>query len=112
MEEKENRHYTLTPRHLSDAEMQKRLDLYSRGDKEQFFKVQKIKKRYIEKSREDLNKRTKSDLFFAQGLRTGLPHGSHETIKYDREEIDQKFRDDTVQEAKTEYRRHQNLRKW
>jgi len=113
MKGNDSRSYKLAPRNLTDAEAQKRLDLYSeRGDERQFFSIQKIKKRYLEKNRTELDKRAKSDLFFAQGIRAGLPHASHESIKYVREENDQRFRDHIVKEAKSEYCKHQNLSKW
>lgn len=109
---KKNEKYKLTPRNLTDAEVQKRLDIYSeRGDEHQYFSIQKIKKRYLEKNNEETNKRAKSDLFFAQGRRAGLPHAPHESIKYARERDDQNFRDGIVEEAKSEYRNRQNLSK-
>jgi len=113
MKGNEHKTYKLTPRNLSDAELQKRLDLYSeRGNEKQFFSIQKIKKSYLESNRTELDKRVKSDLFYAQGIRAGLPHTSHESIKYTRAETDQKLRDHIVKEAKSEYRKHQNLSKW
>ena len=112
MKENENRKYKLTPQNLTDAEVQKRLDLYSeRGDEHQYFAIQKIKKRYLERNNEERNKRAKSDLFFAQGKMKGLPHASHDNIKYARERNDQHFRDGIVEEARSEYRNRQNLSK-
>lgn len=98
-------------KHLSDKEVQERLDLYSKGSPEQFFNVQKIKKKYIEKMREENAKRSQADLHYAHGRRSGLPHAPHETIKDTREMADQNFRDEIVKEAKAEYRNHENLTK-
>ncbi|MDW3210277.1 MAG: hypothetical protein R8N23_10445 [Reichenbachiella sp.] len=109
---KKHNKYRLTPRNLSEEEFQNRLDLYSKGDQNQFFKIQKIKKRYQNQQREELDKRAKSDLFFAHGIRAALPHTSFENIKYAREQADQDLRDGIVEEAKSEYRRHENLSKW
>ena len=96
-------------KYLSDKELQERLDLYSNGSQEQFFKVQKIKNGYIEQIRDEQAQRTKADLHYAQGIRAGLPHTHHSSIKDSRELTDQNFRDEIVKEAKTEYKKHKNL---
>lgn len=96
---------------LSDGELQERLDLYSNGSKEQFFKVQKIKQRYVEKIKEEQIKRTKADLHYAQGVRAGLPHAYHDNLKDIRERQDQHFRDEILHEAKAEYKKQENLTK-
>lgn len=98
-------------RNLDDAQTQKRLDLYSKGEERQFFSIQKIKQRYLNKTRQEAGVRVKSDLFYAQGVRAGMPHASHDLIKYDRQEADQDFRDSILKEAKQVYRRHDNFRR-
>ncbi|MEQ9230555.1 MAG: hypothetical protein RIF46_07715 [Cyclobacteriaceae bacterium] len=102
-----------TPSNLSEAEAQRRLDLYSeQGDADQFFSIQKIKKRYLSKNREKSDKRAISDAYLAQGYRGGFPHASPENIKYAREIEDQSDRDQVVREGRSEYRKGENLSKW
>ena len=107
----ENDDYKLTSENLSHTELEEKIDLYSKGDQDQFFSIQKIKKRYNEHRTERHNKWSKSDLFFAQGIRTGLPHVSHDQIQFDREVEEQGIRNDVLKEAKGKYRLYQNLSK-
>lgn len=110
-ESNKNKSNQITPKNLSDQELQKRLDLYSNGDERQYFDIQKIKRRYIANDSEKQSKRTQADLFYAKGMRSGLPHSSYEKIKSDRENQDQDSRDSVIEEAKSVYRKHQTLSK-
>ncbi len=96
-------------KYLSDKELQDRLDLYSKGSKEQSFKVQKIKNKYLGQIRDEQAKRSKADVYYAQGIRIGLPHTDYQNIKDARDQADQNFRDQIAKEGKTQYKRHQNL---
>ncbi|MDW3191256.1 MAG: hypothetical protein R8G66_02795 [Cytophagales bacterium] len=99
----------ITPKDLSNHELKQKLDLYSKGDERQFFDIQKIKQRYLNQDLDTQNKRSQSDLYYAKGIRSGLPHTSYDRINQDREYQDQKFRDSIIEEAKPIYRRHKNL---
>lgn len=98
-------------KNLSDAELQYKLDLYSEGGEKQFFKIQKLRKSYLDQVREQQDIRSKVDINYALGIRAGLPHAPYDSIKNYREEYDQKLRDQIVEEAKLEYRKHENLGK-
>jgi hypothetical protein len=91
--------------------LQHKLDLYSEGGEKQFFKIQTLKKSYLNQVREQQDIRSKVDINFAHGIRTGLPHAPYDSIKNYREDYDQKLRDQIVAEAKVEYRKHENLGK-
>lgn len=99
-----------TPR--SDRQVQDRLDLYSKGSQEQFFKIQKIKKRFVETTKDQEAKQIQADTHYAQGVRAGLPHARYEIIRSSREQADEKRRSQIIQEAKEEYKSHENLTKW
>lgn len=98
-------------KYLSDKEVQERLDLYSKGSQEQFFKIQNIKKHYTEKINKTQIRRSKEDFYYGQGIRAGLPHTDHDNIKNVRELQDQDYRDLVIKEAKMEYKKHENLTK-
>lgn len=98
-------------KNLSDAELQLKLDLYSQGGENQFFKIQKIKKSYLNQLKQQQDLRSKSDINFALGIRAGLPHAPYDSIQRYREDSDQKLRDQIIEEAKSEYRKHENLGK-
>tara|TARA_Y100000114_G_scaffold156111_1_gene182124 strand:- start:13935 stop:14528 length:594 start_codon:yes stop_codon:yes gene_type:complete len=108
---KDKEHSVRVEKNLTDAELQQKLDLYSQGGEKQFFKIQKIKNSYLDQLKEQQNVRSKSDINFALGVRSGLPHAPYESIKRYREDLDQKFRDQVIEEARGEYRKHQNLGK-
>ena len=96
-------------KNLSDHELRQRLDLYSKGDANQFFKIQRIKQDYINKTSKDQNTRSISDLYYGEGRKVGLPQTDYRNIADDREELDQKYRDHIAREGKTEYRKHITL---
>ncbi len=97
---------------MSDKQVQERLELYSKGGQEQFFKVQKIKKRYVETSKTQETKRIQGDAHYAQGIRAGLPHARYEIIRGLRETSDERFRSQVINEAKAVYNTHENLSSW
>ncbi len=98
---------------LTHRELESRLDLYSRigGQKDQYFKVQAIKQKYGKEVKEIEARRTKADIYYSHGIRRGLPHAHHDTIKYDREQTDQKLRNKITQEAKSYYSKNNSLSK-
>ena len=99
---------------LTHGELQHRLDLYSRigGNMDQYFKVQAIKQKYLEEIKEKEASRSKSDVHYGQGIRSGLPHMRHEAIKEMRDRSDQPFRDEVAKEAKSYYSENNSLSKY
>jgi len=97
---------------LSDKQVQERLDLYSKGGQEQFFIIQKIKKRYVETRKVEHIKRVQADAHYAQGIRAGLPHARYEVIRSSREASDESRRNQVLEEAKAVYKTHENLSGW
>jgi hypothetical protein len=99
--------------HLSKETTLKRLGLYSKmGNERQFFDIQKLKRAYKIKQQEIQQKRMQRDAFYAQGLRSGLPHKSYETLIHQREVEDRKSRVQLLAEAKGIYHKGQNLSRW
>lgn len=95
------------------AQVKERLSLYSRmGIAEQYFSIQKLKKAYQQKEQKKQQKRTQEDIYYAQGMRAGLPHASHEHIQYHREREDELLKNRVLQEAKSIYRKGENLSRW
>ena len=111
MKEKNDQNLPPHLQNLSAGELKKQLELYGRGEKEQVFAIQCIQKTYDEKQKATQDKRNQADIHYAQGLRAGLPHIPYTDIQYVRDQEDQAYRDQIVQEARTEYRRHDTLRK-
>ncbi|MDN5215047.1 hypothetical protein QQ020_23400 [Fulvivirgaceae bacterium BMA12] len=99
---------------LTHGELQNRLNLYSRigGQMEQSFKVQAIKQKYLKEIKEKEVNRSKSDIHYGQGIRTGLPHTRHEILRDQRDRSDQKLRDDVAKEAKSYYSQNNSLSKY
>lgn len=97
---------------LSDKQVQERLDLYSKGGQEQFFTIQKIKKRFVETRKMERIKRVQADAHYAQGVRAGLPHARYEVIRSSREASDESRRTQVLEEAKAVYNTHENLSGW
>jgi len=102
-----------TEPNLSHKELKDRLDLYSSigGKMEQYFKVQGIKDKYLNQIRELEANRTKADINYAQGIRTGLPHLNHGNIKDMRATFDQELRNETGKSAKDVYKEKSSLTK-
>lgn len=89
------------------------MELYSRiGDeKDQYFKVQAMKKEYLKQIKEREVNRTKSDIHYAHGVRSGLPHPHIENIKDFEQQQDQKLRNEVTKEAKEYYKDNNSLSK-
>lgn len=98
---------------LSHDELQNRLDLYSRtnGNERTYFDVQKIKDKYEKEIRQIEGNRTKADIHYAQGIRSGLPHARYESIQITYERHDQNLRNNVAQEAKAYYQKNSSLGK-
>jgi len=96
---------------LSDKELKDRLETYSKvsDNLERSFKILEIQKRYEEREDDKKYSRTKADVHYAQGIRSGLPHSNYESIKYGRELEDQGQRDDIAKEAKEVYQEGKSL---
>ena len=99
-----HKNYHLIAKNLTHHEVVKRLDLYSKGDEKQFFKIQKIKKEYQKEIKDREDKRIASNIFHDQGWRKGLHPDARHRIENDRELRDQILRDETVEAAKNNYR--------
>lgn len=99
---------------MSDKELHEKLALYAqvRGSHEQYIEVERIKQRYLTELKERQANRAKQDINYAQGIRSGLPHLSHDEIKWVREQEDDKLRSQTLSDAKEAYRKsNDNLKK-
>ena len=98
---------------LSERHVKERISLYSRmGNERQYFDIQKLQKSYENRQQETQHNRTQVDIYYAQGLRTGLPHASYESIAYQREQEDRSNRTKLLEQAKAIYNRGQNLSRW
>ncbi|CAM1360746.1 conserved hypothetical protein [Tenacibaculum litopenaei] len=100
-------------KNLTDTQTKERLNLYSKlGDHTQYFSIQNIKKEYESKQKEQQIKRTTADIYYAQRIRSGLPHPSHQVIQQQRIQEDKKLKTLLLNQAKTIYRKGENLSKW
>ncbi|AXG72973.1 hypothetical protein DVK85_01480 [Flavobacterium arcticum] len=98
---------------LSERHVKERISLYSRmGNERQYFDIQKLQKSYENRQQATQHNRTQGDLYYAQGVRTGLPHASYETIAYQREQEDHDNRSKLLAQAKAVYNRGHNLSRW
>ncbi len=98
---------------LSHEELQDRLEQYSRvgGQMDEYFKVQAMKEKYLKQIKEKEANRTKSDIHYAKGVRTGLPHVHIEDIRDVQQHQDQKLRNEVSKDAKEQYRDNNSLSK-
>lgn len=104
-------------KNLSHGEVLDKLEVMSRIGKlseeytESHIKIQKIKERYKTEVESNQEKQAKSDIHYAQGLRSGLPHTNHESLQDLRDRKDLDHRDHIVSEAKSEYHKHVSLKR-
>ncbi|MDO5970298.1 hypothetical protein Q4Q35_10820 [Flavivirga aquimarina] len=98
---------------LSHEELQERIDLYEKMNKEekQSFNLQKIKNKYLKEMEEREINRNKGALHYGMGVRSDLPHKDYEDIKDMHNDQDRKLRNDTLKEAKEPYRAENSLEK-
>lgn len=111
MEDKNDNQKDIKDVNLSHEELNERLENYSKigNQKEQFFAIQRLREKYNREIRESQEKRAKTDIYYAQGVRSGLPQASYEKIKEQREQEDQKRRNEILKEAKQYYSKHNSL---
>lgn len=106
MEKKNKNKSKIYLKNPTEGELKKQLDLYSSGDEKQFFAVKKIEQAYQKTKQAEQKKRITADVHYAQGLRTGLRHAPYEQLQYERTEKDQAQRNQVLEDARVEYRRH------
>ncbi|MEP1782125.1 hypothetical protein [Reichenbachiella sp.] len=98
---------------LTHGEVKSRLEVYGRVGHlmNRHNVVQDIKERYQSQITKVEAVRTKADINYSMGVRSGLPHASHETIRNAREMADQKFRNGITKEMGQRYKQGENLTK-
>lgn len=96
---------------LTHAELEERLDLYSRigGDQKQYFKMQNAKKEYRQELQKRNDNNTKASIYYGEGIRAGLQHQPYENIKNANDRFEQEFRNQIAKETKADYHVNNSL---